>query len=449
MSGPQGVASDLERERRVTRALFDLSQHVAALTDPTALPHAIAEAIRDSTGASYALVGRWNPDQSRLNFVAALGFTPSQIRMLGTVDARADRFRMIKGGLAGHANVRVPPFDPDDVPVEVVEAFGIVAIAGAPVVVDDRPWGVVVAAARADDPPIVDAGAELLVGLASIASTALSRAEAIAALARQAEVLESSITERTRQLHDAILELRRASQAKTDLLANVSHELRTPLTAILGYSELLLQGGDGPLTEDQREDVETIGRSGRRLLDLIDDLLEISRIEAGSVELRHEPVDLAALIDTCLADVRPLAGQKGLSLEIAALDLPGTFVGDENRLRAILLNLLSNAVKFTPPGGRITVSATTGQGIVRIAVTDTGIGIAPDEQDLIFDKFHRIAGPELPGTGLGLSIAREFARLHGGDVVLASTLGLGSRFTVVLPSGGSGSAAPDGARDRA
>ena len=428
-----GRFDELKREQRVTGALFALGHSMAAITDPSAVPPAIAAAIREATGASYALVGQWNGDQSRLNFVAADGLGPRQIRLLATVDARADRFRMIRGGLDGGADVRVPPFEADDVPVEVVEAFELVALAGAPIVVDGHPWGVLVAGATADDPRIVETGAELLVGLASIAATALSRADAVATLARQAEVLESSITERTRQLHDAILELRRASQAKTDLLANVSHELRTPLTAIIGYSELLLHGGDGPLNEDQREDVETIDRSGRHLLSLIDELLEISRIETGDIELRLAPVDLGAHIESCLADLRALAGQKGLALEIDRLDLPAAYVADEHRLRAVLLNLLSNAVKFTPSGGRVAVSGLVADDTIRIEVSDTGLGIAPEEQVRVFDKFHRVAGPELPGNGLGLSIAREFARLHGGDIQLVSTLGLGSRFTIVLP----------------
>ena len=424
---------ELKREQRITHALFELGHHLASITDPGAVPPAIAAAIREATGASYALVGQWNAERTRLNFVAADGFSHTQIRVLATIDARPDRFRMIQGGLDGGADVRLPPFDPDDVPVEVVEAFDLVALAGAPIFVDGEPWGVLVAGAVAGDPRIVDTGAELLVGLASVAATALSRAEAVAALARQAEVLESSITERTRQLHDAILELRRASQAKTDLLANVSHELRTPLTAIIGYSELLLQGGDGPLNEEQREDVQTIDRSGRHLLSLIDELLEISRIENGDVELRYSPTDLPALIEASLADLRALAGQKGLALEIERLELPGAYPADENRIRAMVLNLLSNAVKFTPPGGRITVSGAVADDKVRIAVSDTGIGISQDEQNRVFDKFHRVAGPDMPGSGLGLSIAREFARLHGGDIQLVSTLGLGSRFTVVLP----------------
>ena len=425
----------LERQEHVLHAVFAFSERMAGLTNPSGVPDALAVAIREATGASYALVGRWIDDGARLALIAQDGLSRDQLRLLSALDLRPDRFRMVRGGLAGHANVRVPPFDPDDVPVDVVEALGVVALGGAAILVDDRPWGVVIAAATAADPPLVDDGARLLVGLASVAATAIGRAEGRVALERQAEILESSVSERTLQLRQAIAELRHASHAKTELLANVSHELRTPLTAILGYSDLLLHGIDGQLTAEQREDVETIDRSGRHLLRLIDDLLDITRIESGRVVLRREVVDLHGIILSAVDDLRPLAGQKGLSIEVQSVTVPDQFTGDEARLRAILLNLLGNAVKFTQPGGRIGVAATIDDAeTVRIEVTDTGIGIAPDEQALVFDKFHRAASPEHVGNGLGLSIAREFARLHGGDIVLESTLGLGSRFTVLLPA---------------
>jgi len=341
---------------------------------------------------------------------------------------------MIRGGIEGRAAIRVPPFDPSDVPLELVHGLGLTALAGAPIIVDGRPWGVIAVATVDGDPSIVETGAELLTGLASIASSAIGRTEAVAALERQAGILESAIAERTNQLREAVAELRLASQAKTDFLANVSHELRTPLTAILGFSEVLLQRLDGPLTADQLEDVGTIDRSGRRLLELIDDLIDISRIEAGRIELRREPIDLHELIASTVEEVRALAGQKGLSLNVEAADLPATIVADPGRLHEILLNLLSNAVKFTPSGGSVRVTAVASGDQVRIEVADTGIGIPAEHRDRVFEKFHRIGGPEYPGTGLGLAIAREFAQLHGGDLILESTVGLGTVFTVILPA---------------
>jgi signal transduction histidine kinase len=428
----QRQADELERQTRLSAVLLQVSQDLAGITVPDEIPARLARAIRSATGASYSLVGRWDAEGGRIRFTAVEGLTTAQRQALNGLDASPERFRMIRGGIEGRANVRVPPFDREDVPVELVEVLGVTAIAGAPVTVDGRPWGVIAVGTTIGDPDIVATGAELLLGLASIATTAIGRAEAAAALARQASVLESSIAERTVQLREAVDELRLASQAKTELLANVSHELRTPMTAILGFSEVLLAGLDSPLTPEQRDDVETIDRSARHLLELIDDLIDVSRLEAGRVELRVDRLDVAALVGAIIEEIRPLAEHKDVALSLDASDGPLAIVADAARLREIILNLLGNAVKFTPSGGRIEVSVCRTADGVAIEVADTGIGIDPIHHGLVFEKFQRVSGPEYPGTGLGLSIAREFAFLHGGDISLESEPGLGSRFTLRL-----------------
>jgi signal transduction histidine kinase len=334
--------------------------------------------------------------------------------------------------------VLVPPFDPDDIPVPFAEALGVTALAGAPIIVEDRVWGFLVVATRAGDPTIVDSGAELLSGFATMTATAIGRTEAIAELERNRLYLESAVAARTRELTQVVDELSRAMQAKTEFLSNVSHELRTPLTAILGFTDLLLHGLEGPLTDAQHEDLRTIESSGGRLLGLIDDLIDVSRIEAGHVELRIVPVPLTALLEDVAAEVRPMSVQKQLALEVSIGDPPPIVYVDETRVRAILANLLSNAIKFTPSGGSIRIEA---EGVdaygLRIDVVDTGVGIAPEEQERVFEKFQRTAAPDLPGTGLGLAIAREYSRLHGGELTLESTPGAGSRFSLRLPLAGS------------
>jgi signal transduction histidine kinase len=262
-------------------------------------------------------------------------------------------------------------------------------------------------------------------------------------LRRSSLVLASTVAERTIQLREAITELQSANKAKTEFLSTVSHELRTPMTAILGFSELLLSGDDGPLNPRQHEDATTILASSRRLLELIDDLIDISRIESNQVVLVIQPVPLRALLATVVEELRALAGEKGMEL---TLDGPAESVileADHARLHEVFLNLVSNAVKFTGPGGTVRVvaqletppEASRGSrgGQIRIDVIDTGIGIPLDEQELIFQKFHRIAGPAYAGTGLGLAIAREFVARHGGRLTVESTIGLGSCFSVVLP----------------
>jgi two-component system, cell cycle sensor histidine kinase PleC len=242
---------------------------------------------------------------------------------------------------------------------------------------------------------------------------------------------------------DAATEFRLASDATMDFLANVSHELRTPLTAILGFTEVIASGMDGPVTPSQAADLATIQASSRHLLELVDDLIDIAAIESGRIELLREPVDVGRIVREAAEDTRPLAGEKGISLVVNAPAAPIVASVDPSRLRTIALNLLSNAVKFTPSGGRVqvTVAPTSsaagggGRHAVEIRVRDSGIGIAPEDLERIFDRFVRVAGPSVAGTGLGLAIARELARLHGGDLTVESTVGIGSTFTVRLPLG--------------
>jgi len=262
-----------------------------------------------------------------------------------------------------------------------------------------------------------------------------------AELGRQRDLLASLVAERTRSLQAAVEELRLASDAKTEFLANVSHELRTPLTAILGYVEVIASGMDGPLTPSQAADLATLQASSRRLLELIDDLIDIASIESGRIALHPETVDLSRLVVEAGETVRPLAGEKGISLEVEAPSGRVVATIDPGRVREIALDVLSNAVKFTPSGGRVRVAIETtagpaGEPWVAIRVRDSGVGIAPDDLERIFEKFVRIADPSVAGTGLGLALARELARLHGGDLTVESTIGIGSTFTIRLPAGG-------------
>jgi signal transduction histidine kinase len=231
-------------------------------------------------------------------------------------------------------------------------------------------------------------------------------------------------------------QLEAASRNKSEFLANMSHELRTPLNAVIGFSEVLRERMFGELNPKQMEYVGDIHASGRHLLSLINDILDLSKIEAGRMELDLGPFDLPAAIESALTLVRERAVRHGVTLELNLDPRLGDFVGDERKIRQVLLNLLSNAVKFTPDGGRIGVTAAPGDGVVEIAVADSGVGIAPEDQAAIFEEF-RQAGSDTArkqeGTGLGLALARRFAELHGGTIRVQSEVGKGSMFTVTLP----------------
>jgi signal transduction histidine kinase len=228
-----------------------------------------------------------------------------------------------------------------------------------------------------------------------------------------------------------------ANRHKSEFLANMSHELRTPLNAIIGFSEVLIERMFGALNDKQLEYLQDIHSSGHHLLALINDILDLSKIEAGRMELDLARFDLGELLEGASMLVRERASHQGLTL---ALDVPeglGDWVADARKLKQVLINLLSNAVKFTPAGGSVTLRARrVASSEVEIAVIDTGVGIAADQQALVFEAFRQAAGEHLhkaEGTGLGLALAKRFVELHGGTIRVESAPGCGSTFSFMLP----------------
>ncbi|MBI2555023.1 MAG: GAF domain-containing protein, partial [Candidatus Rokubacteria bacterium] len=240
-----------------------------------------------------------------------------------------------------------------------------------------------------------------------------------------------------REIADKGLQLEAASRHKSEFLANMSHELRTPLNAIIGFSEVLLERMFGEVNEKQAEYLQDIFSSGRHLLSLINDILDLSKVEAGRMELAPAPFDLPLALENALTLVRERAIRHGIALSLEVDPRLGEFVGDERKIRQVLLNLLSNAVKFTPEGGRIGVKAVLADGSVEISISDTGIGIAPEDQEAIFEEFRQVGGDDArkrEGTGLGLTLAKKFVEMHGGRIWVKSEVGKGSTFTFALPA---------------
>ncbi|MNS34443.1 Signal transduction histidine-protein kinase BarA [compost metagenome] len=230
-------------------------------------------------------------------------------------------------------------------------------------------------------------------------------------------------------------EAQAANKLKSEFLATMSHELRTPLNSIIGYTEVVLSGMHQPLQPMTEKHLNVVLRNGRHLLALINDVLDLSKVEAGRETLQVTPVDPLAALETAVANIEPMATRKGLTVTLAVDPDIGPVDADEAKLRQILLNLVSNAVKFTKQGSvRVHAESRPDGWIVEVA--DTGIGIDPAHQDLIFDAFRQVDASttrEAGGTGLGLAIARRLARLMGGDVTVASALGQGATFTLSLP----------------
>ncbi len=240
---------------------------------------------------------------------------------------------------------------------------------------------------------------------------------------------QRALTERLSVTNES---LARASEAKSRFLASVSHELRTPMNAILGFTDALLAGVDGPLNDEQRASLGWVQRGGRDLLGLINEILDLSKIEAGKLTLDPQPFDPRELVESVVAQHRSLAVQKRIQLTLRTDDAPDSVILDRQRVQQILVNLIGNALKFTEAGTVEVVADGGAEEVLHVAVRDTGPGIPADKSEAIFEEFSRIDG-DAPGTGLGLAICRRLARVMGGDVTVESVVGAGSTFHLTLP----------------
>jgi PAS domain S-box-containing protein len=277
-----------------------------------------------------------------------------------------------------------------------------------------------------------------IIGLVGSARDITERTTAAQAIRKLNAELVLRVAEGTTELRAANAQLAQGSKLKDEFLANMSHELRSPLNAILGLSEALLEQAGGTLTPRQVKSITTISTSGQHLLALINDILDLSKIEAGKLELNAEPLNLREFCESCLVFVRTQAMQKHIGVAVELDGRVAVFAADPKRFKQVLVNLLSNAVKFTPEGGRVglEVSAPEGEEVVRFTVWDTGLGIAPEDQRRLFRAFTQIDSGltrAQEGTGLGLALVAKLVALHGGGVAIESEPGKGSRFIVTLP----------------
>jgi two-component system sensor histidine kinase/response regulator len=308
----------------------------------------------------------------------------------------------------------------------------------APIVVHGQFWGLLVAHQCQYQRQWQDNEVTFLQHIAEHLAIAIAQAQLYAQLQQQKEMLEQGVIERTRDLRDAMLAAQTANQAKSEFLSAMSHELRTPLTSIIGMSTTLQRWLADELTPRQCKHLQTIHDSGQHLLELINDILDLSQLEAGHLVLKCGPCSLSTVAQQSLRIVEEQAKLKDIDLRLDLRITPttDTITADPLRLQQILLNLLSNAVKFTPEGGQVALSIFRDERIATLQVKDTGIGISEDQQPLLFQKFQQLDtsySRRYSGTGLGLALTKNLVELHGGSITVESTVGAGSIFTVRLP----------------
>jgi len=358
--------------------------------------------------------------------VATHNYTPEALDAMHRIfPARPSRSLGVGRAILDRDVVHIPD-------VELDPEYKVQALAGTigfrsglfvPMLRDGVPIGVILVG-RAEPGPFSDNQIELLKTFADQAVIAIENVR----LFKELEASNREIAEKSRQIEVA-------SQHKSEFLANMSHELRTPLNAIIGFSEVLTDRMFGELNEKQDEYLKDIYASGTHLLSLINDILDLSKIEAGRMELELADFHLPTALDNALTLVRERAGRRSITLQMSVDERLGEIRADERKVRQVVLNLLSNAIKFTPEGGRIEVGAVPKDGFVEVSVSDTGVGIAPEDQEAVFEEFRQVgtAAKKVEGTGLGLTLCRKFIELHGGRIWVKSEVGAGSTFTFTIP----------------
>ncbi|MBD2039399.1 GAF domain-containing hybrid sensor histidine kinase/response regulator [Microcoleus sp. FACHB-672] len=307
------------------------------------------------------------------------------------------------------------------------------------IVVGGELWGLLIAQQCFEPRRWQENEQDFLKQIAEHLAIAIYQAQLYAELQQQKQTLEDRVSERTQALYDALIAAQAASRAKSEFLATMSHELRTPLTCVIGMSGTLLRWSFGQLNQKQRSYLQTIHDSGEHLLHLINDILDLSQVEAGKTVLNISELSLSQLAEQSLEALKEQAAKNGVELksELRLEPSQDLFIADERRLKQILNNLLSNAVKFTPEGGGVTLRIWLDSNAALFQVEDTGIGISENQRPLLFQKFQQLDTSyqrKYGGTGLGLALTKQLVELHGGWVEVESTLNVGSTFTVWLPA---------------
>ncbi|MBI4611448.1 MAG: GAF domain-containing protein [Candidatus Rokubacteria bacterium] len=423
----------LRRKVAETATLYEIGQEITAQVALKPALKLIVERAQGLLEAESCLLSLRQEDTGTFGIQAYSGTVPEA---LARVQVRPGE------GLTGRVIATATPMMVNDYAKEyrdspflaAVQEAGIRSVVAVPLNARGAVIGVLAVTSRVPN-KFNEEDRQLLSALADQAAIAIENAKLYEQVRQYAEELEAKVKARTQELQEANLRLEVASRHKSQFLANMSHELRTPLNAILGYTELILDSIYGAVPEKIRDVMVRVDKSGRHLLGLINDVLDLSKIEAGQLTVAPADYSLKDIIQTVVTAVEALAAEKKLALKVSiAPDLPRGR-GDERRITQVLLNLVGNAIKFTEAGG-VHIEVSLADGAFLVSVADTGPGIAPADQEKIFEEFHQVDSSSTRpkgGTGLGLAIAKRIIEIHGGRIWVESELGKGSTFRFTLP----------------
>ena len=425
---------ELDKKISGLYTLHELSQKLIAIQSIPNLLILITEALVTKLGFEKALAVLGDPTSRTIEAQVAFGYSQEETTRLdwaGIAAALDPSVFQTKQPLlatdvnSGHEAVR-----------RLGALCGVASCAAVPIILTERPVGFIVVGSNPPYDKVAEGDVELLATLASEAAVAIENIRLYDEIRRSHQELEERVKERTRELAQANEELRKLNKMKSDFVSAVSHELRTPLTSIKGYASTLVMGKLGAVTKEQQERLAKIDQHTDYLTSLINDLLDIARIEAGRVGMEFKEVDLGSVLQGVTDLMTPQFKDKGIAFKVRLPPNLPKIPADGRYLERVFLNLLSNALKFTPAPGAITVTVALQDNRLAVSVRDTGLGIAPADLPKIFDEFYRADNPinrERKGTGLGLSLVKKIVEAHGGAIGVESAPGAGATFTFTLP----------------
>lgn len=371
-------------------------------------------------------------DQHSLNVRVNLGYPTEQVNsILKRISEDTNLSAELKQGHT-FSSVRAPLQRKE----AIGQVFDVEHFVLAPILTQNGTVGLVFVGNRSNALPITEGDEELISILANQIGQSLENARLFEQVFRSSQALETKVQDRTKQLASALEEVQSISKTKSEFISAVSHELRTPLTSIKGYASLLMTGKLGEIPDQVKQRLDKINTHSDNLVKLINDLLDIARIESGRVEMNFEKCNLSDIIENVHDLLTPQMKDKGINWKSdVAKEIPEMML-DSNQVERVFINLVSNAIKFTPENGTISVNATIEDDVVTAQVSDTGIGISEEDIRRLFDEFYRVENKinqNVKGTGLGLALAKKIVEAHSGTIWITSQLNEGTTFHFTLP----------------
>jgi signal transduction histidine kinase len=423
----------LQRKVVETQSLYEIGQEITAQVAFKPTLQLIVERAHDLLQAEVSMLALREEESDTFVMQAHIGTVPDALTRLRIKEGEGLGGRVVERGTSITVGDYLEEYI-DSPFLEIAQEADLRSVIAVPLKAHDEVMGLLFVLSRKPR-KFRDEDQQVLSALADQAAIAIENAKLFEQVRQHAKELEAKVSERTRELEAANLELAAASRHKSEFLANMSHELRTPLNAILGYTELILDKIYGDVSEKIQDVLGRLEQNGRHLLGLINDVLDLSKVEAGQLTLSLNDYSMKEVVQTVFTAVESLAAEKSLALEVkVSPDLPPG-KGDEQRIVQVLMNLVGNAIKFCEEG-EVRVEAEASTETFLVSVSDTGPGLSDADQEKIFEEFHQVDSSSTRkkgGTGLGLSIAKRIVEMHGGRIWVESTLGNGSTFRFTLP----------------